>query len=94
MYYEDGEPWDFSRPSMRAKAEELMELQKPTLFVGAPMCTAFSTWQFINDKKCDPNIVRSEQKAGRAHLAWMCTLYLRQIAAGRLFLHEHPAVME
>ena len=87
---ENGEPWDFSRPAMRAKAERLLEQQQPTLLVGTPMCTAFSTWQYINDKKRDPVVVESEKKAGRVHLAWMCKLYLKQMAAGRLFLHEHP----
>ena len=52
---ENGEPWDFSRPSMRAKPEELLDLQKPTVLVGTPMCTAFSSWQFITDKKRDPH---------------------------------------
>ena len=41
---ENGEPWDFSRPSMRAKAEELLDLQKPALFVGTPMCTPQPTY--------------------------------------------------
>ena len=62
---ENGEPWDFSRPSMRAKAEKMLDEQKPTLLIGTPMCTAFSTWQYINDKKRDPKIVESEKKSGR-----------------------------
>ena len=64
-----------------------MDAQEPTLLVGSPMCTAFSTWQFINNKKRDPNIVQAEKKAGLAHLAWMCKLYAKQAAAGRLLLH-------
>ena len=48
---EIGEPWDFSRPSMRSKSEKLLHEQKPTLLVGTPMCTAFSTWQFINEQE-------------------------------------------
>ena len=84
------EPWDFSRPSMRAKAEKLLDAQAPTFVVGSPMCTAFSTWQFINSNKRDPNIVQAEKKAGLVHLPWMCKLYAKQAAAGRLFLHEHP----
>ena len=87
---ENGEPWDFSRPSMRAKAEKLLDAPEPTLLVDSPMCTAISTWQFINTKKCHPNIVQAEKKAGLVHLAWMCKLYAKQAAAGRLFLHEHP----
>ena len=85
---ENGEPWDFSRPSMRAKAERLLDAQAPTLLVGSPMCTAFSTWQFINNKKRDPpNIVEAEKEAELAHLAWMCKLYINQAKVDRLFLH-------
>ena len=87
---ENGEPWNFSGPSMRAKAEKLLDAQKPLLLVGSPMCTAFSTWQFIDNKKRDPNIVQTEKKAGLLHLAWVCKLYAKQAAAGRLFPHEHP----
>ena len=76
---------------MRAKAEDLLDRQKPTVLVGTPLCTAFSTWQFINDKKRDPKVVESEKKAGRVHLAWMCKLYIKQMSEGRLFLHMHPA---
>ena len=55
--------------TMRAKVEKLLDAQKPTLLVGTPMCTACSTWQFINDKKSDPKIVESDKKSGRVHLA-------------------------
>ena len=59
---ENGEPWDFSRPSMRAKAEKLLEAQAPMLLVGSPMCTVFSTWQLINNKKRDPTSSRQRRK--------------------------------
>ena len=55
------------------------------------MCTAFGTWQFINNTKRDPKIVRAEKKKGRVHLAWICKLHLKQMSEGRLFLHDHPA---
>ena len=87
----EGEPWDFSKSRMRDEAERLLDEQKPVLLVGTPMCTAFSTWQFINNTKRDPNIVAREKAAGRMHLAWVCKMYLKQIQAGRFFLHEHPA---
>ena len=86
-----GEPWDFSKKAMRDEAEQLVDEQAPLLLVGTPMCTAFSTWQYINNAKRDPDVVAKELAAGRMHLAWMCRMYLKQIAAGRLFLHEHPA---
>ena len=59
-----GRPWDFSKAEMRAEAERLFEEQKPTLRVGTPMCTAFSSWQFISDPKRDLEIVEKEKAAG------------------------------
>ena len=56
---ENAEPWDFSRPS-----KKLLDVQAPALLVVSPMCTAFTTWQFINNKKRDPNIVQADKKAG------------------------------
>ena len=80
----NGVPGDFSILSMRAKAEELLDRQKATLFVGTPMCTPFSTWQFINNTQRDPKIVIAEKKKGRVHLACMCKLYLKRMSEGRL----------
>ena len=68
---------------MSIKAETVLDAHAPMLLVGSPMCTTFSTWQFINNKKRDPNIVEAEKKAGLAHPAWMCKLYLKQAKAGR-----------
>ncbi len=78
---ENGEPWDFSRPSMMAQAERLLEAQATTLLVGSPMCTTFSTWQFINNKQRDSKIAADEKNAGLVHLSWMCKLYLKQAKA-------------
>ena len=41
----EGQPWDFSDPAQRAKAEKLIEEENPTLLIGTPMCTAFSILQ-------------------------------------------------
>ena len=46
--------------------------------------------EFISNKKRNPDIVQAEKKAGLVHLAWMCKLYAKQAAVGRLFFHEHP----
>ena len=54
---------------MRAKAERLLDAQAPTLLVGSPMCTAFSTWQVISNKKRDKGVVEAEKKAGLVHLS-------------------------
>ena len=77
-----GRAWDFSKVEMRREAERLFDEQKPTLLVGSPMCTAFSTWQYINDPKRDPEVVAREKESGKMHLAWMCKMYERQLAAG------------
>ena len=45
---ENGEPWDFGKDIMRAKAKRLVEEQKPMLLIGSPMCTMYSAWQRIN----------------------------------------------
>ena len=39
---ESGNPWDFSIPSQRKKAEELLNRQRPMLLIGSPSCTPFS----------------------------------------------------
>ena len=41
---DDGQAWDFSRKSKRDKAFRMVFWEKPYLFIGSPMCTAFSTW--------------------------------------------------
>ena len=55
------------------------------------MCTAFSTWQRINNKFRDPVTVKGELKRAKQHLEFCVELYREQAKAGRYFLHEHPA---
>ena len=86
----EGNPWDFSIPSQRRKAEAQIEKEKPVLLIGSPMCTPFSNIQNINRAKRDPRIVKEEIDKARLHLAWCCKLYRDQIARGAYFLHEHP----
>ena len=76
---------------MQAGVARLIDEQKPMLLTGAPMCTAFSTWQFINDRKRDPATVEREKAAGRVRLVWVCRMCRKQFQAGRQFLDEHPA---
>ena len=45
---DDGRPWDFSVLAKREKAREILGKQRPYVLIGSPMCTAFSTWQFLN----------------------------------------------
>ena len=61
------------------------------LLVESPMCTAFSTWQRINNKIRDPVTVAGELKRAKQHLEFCVELYRIQAKAGRYFLHVHPA---
>ena len=61
------------------------------LLVGSPMCTAFSTWQRINNKIRDPYIVECEKRRAVMHLEFCVELCREQLNNGRYFVHEHPA---
>ena len=52
-----GNPWDFSIPEQRRKAELRIEQEKPALLVGSPMCTPFSNIQNPNKAKRDPAVI-------------------------------------
>ena len=61
------------------------------LLIGSPMCTAFSTWQRINNKIRDPYVVEMEKRRAVMHLQFCVELYREQLRNGRYFVHEHPA---
>ena len=88
---ENGHPWDFSIEANRRRARERVITQKPMLLVGSPMCTAFSAWQHINNRKRDPTIVSREYVQAMVHMRFCMELYELQHKADRYFLHEHPA---
>ena len=83
--------WDFDSKVMRDRAMKKVKEERPMLLVGSPMCTAFSTWQRINDKIRSPVTVAAEKKRAIEHLEFVCDLYREQMRHGRYFLHEHPA---
>ena len=87
----DGRQWDFDDKVMRERAWKRLREDRPQLLVGSPMCTAFSTWQRINDKIRSPVTVAAERKRAIEHLAFCVDLYREQMRHGRYFLHEHPA---
>ena len=55
------------------------------------MCTAFSTWQRINNKIRDKYVVECERRRAVMHLEFCVELYREQLRNGRSFIHEHPA---
>ena len=87
----DGRHWDFDDKTMRDRALQRVREERPLLLVGSPMCTAFSTWQRVNNAFRDPVVVAGEMARARKHLEFCVELYREQIRGGRYFLHEHPA---
>ena len=87
---EDGQPWDFSRRAKREKARQLIRTSHAILLIGSPMCTAFSTWQRLNDAR-STNMEARQQAYSEAcqHIKFVASLYREQLDGGRYFLHEH-----
>ena len=54
------------------------------------MCTVFSSFNNINYKKTDPEVVRPRLQCGKKHLEFCAKLYEIQWMEGRYLLHEHP----
>ena len=88
---DDGQPWDFSRHDKREKARRILRSSKQFLFIGSPMCTAFSIWQGLNCAKSNdkPAMQRAFNDAS-ALIEFVAELYREQMAGQRCFLHEHP----
>ncbi len=87
----DGRLWDVDDVVMRDRARKRLLDERPMLLVGSPMCTAFSTWQRINNKIRDPVTVAGELRTAKQHLEFCVELYRIQVQGGRYFVHEHPA---
>ena len=88
---EDGQPWDFSWRSERENARQFVRASQPILLIGSPTCTAFSTWQRLNDARSTN--VEARQRAyieACQHIKFVASLYREQLDGGRYFLHEHP----
>ncbi len=87
---DDGLPWDFDDPAKREKARKLIREQKPLFLIGSPMCTAWCTWQRLNELKGNGEKLRRAKVRARLHLDFVMELYAEQVEGGRYFLHEHP----
>ena len=88
---EDGKPWDFNDPRKAAKARRWIEMNKPLLLIGSPMCAAFSQLNNINFSRMSPEDVQKVIEHGTRHLEFCMQLYRIQMRNGLYFLHEHPA---
>ena len=87
----EGHPWDFDEKAMRYRALDRVRREQPMFLVGSPMCTAFSTWQRMNNKTMNLVTVAAELQRAVMHIEFCVTLYREQLTDGRYFLHEHPA---
>jgi hypothetical protein len=88
---DDGQPWDFTVRAKREKARALQRRQKPYMLIGSPECTAFCTWQALNESRCkDPDAMQRAKIAATLHILFVIEMYHEQISSGRHFLHEHP----
>ena len=84
-------PWDFSIPAKRPKGRQQLREQKPYLPIRSPMCTQFSTWQYLNEaRSTDVAALRRARIAAIVHLEFVASLYEEQVGGGRFFLHERP----
>ena len=45
----DNMPWDFDRKDKRERALAMVRRDKPLFLVGSPACTAWCTWQRLNN---------------------------------------------
>ena len=91
----NGDPWNFDLREDRRLAREMIDKEEPTWIIGSPPCTPFSLWNTgMNYPKAVAKGKSEEVKAaidrGRRHLNFVTSLYNKQLAAGRHFLHEHP----
>ena len=87
--------WDFDLEEHRRLAMERVKRDKPTMVVGSPPCTFFSTLQELNkhNNRDNPTWIAqfnaNLEKAVR-HIKFCVQIYKVQMDAGRYWLHEHP----
>ena len=80
--------WDFTKEENRSRAMKYIEVNKPKLIIGSPMCTMFSQLQRMTGWSAEKQRRWTED---RRHLKFMAQVYRNQVLQGRWFLHEHPA---
>ena len=88
----NGQPWDFCKREDRKLARQMIDEQQPEWIAGAPPCTPFSIWNYaMNYPKLDPDRIGAMIAEKRTHLNFVCSLYRKQMLAGRFDLHDIPA---
>ena len=87
---DDNMPWDLNKKEKRDKVRNIIRICKPTLVIGSPMCTAFSSLQNMNVKTKGSEERKKAMKEAIMHTKFATEIYEMQINEGRYFLHEHP----
>ena len=87
---DDNMPWDLNKKEKRDKVRHIIKTCRPTLVIGSPMCTAFSSLQNMNKSKQHSEERKKAMKEAVMHMKFACEIYEMQIEDGRYFLHEHP----
>ena len=83
---EDGLPLDFSLDAKRKRAIELLQRDKPVLFVACLVCGPFGGLQNINYAKMDQTEVKKKLRSAMAHVKFALDMCLRQSCARRFFV--------
>ena len=62
--------------------------QRPILFIGSPVCTHFSSWQYLNYSKSNDKEAMMRAHAGAClHMKFVSELYHEQIESNMYLLH-------
>ncbi len=88
---DDGQPWDLSVEAKRNKARARLDQDRPFMLIVCPMCGPFSSAQNFNYINMTEADVKEKLAKALEHVKFAVELCMRQHAAGRLFLFEHPA---
>ena len=86
----DGKPWDFASPTMRERAVNKINNDKPLLSVGGPVCTGWSAMMDLNWPRMTAEETARRMHEARKHLGFCFKIYKRQVSGGRHYLLEHP----
>lgn len=74
----------------RARALRLYETHVPFFTMLSPPCTMYSKMQNLNFGKMPPCLLKKRWADAHCMLDFAMYIAKRQLAAGRLFAHEHP----
>ena len=76
---------EFSSKDDRTLAKRIIDEKNPDWMLRAPPCTPLSNYNYaMNHSKMDPAKVQAFIDDGRVHLNFMCPLYRRQMARGKM----------